>query len=131
MIRALPLLLGACFLHNDDAAKAVECLENLPELAQAARAHRAAFGRLQAAEAAPRPLPGKQAVAWVPSPGFAALGWTPMGRVYGVYAITLSPDGAQATITCRCDVDGDGEVALFEQTTDERRPRRLTPEAVY
>ena len=131
MIRALPLLLVSCFLHNDDAARAVECLRNVPDLVQAERAHRAAFDTFQAAEAAPRPLPGKQAVAWAPSPGFAALGWTPMGTVYGVYDVTLSADGALATVTCRCDVDGDGEVAIFEQTTDERRARRLTPDDVY
>jgi hypothetical protein len=131
MIRALPLLLGSCFLHNDDEAKLVECLRNVGDIVKAERAYRAAFDTLRAAEAAPRPLPDRRAVAWSPSPGFEALGWAPMGKVYGVYTVTLSADGAQATVTSRCDVDGDGEVAIFEQTTDELHPRRLTPNDVY
>lgn len=131
MIRALPLLLGGCFLHNDDHPKVIECLRNVSDIVVAEKAYRAAYDILRAAEPAPRPLPGKRAVDWVPSPGFEAIGWAPMGKVYGVYAVSLSADGAVATVTSRCDVDGDGEVAIFEQTTDERVPRRVTPDDVY
>ncbi len=68
----------------------------------------------RSANAEPALIPGPTQVAFNSAvPGFAALGWTPEGRVYFSYAIVTSADGSGYTADAGADIDGDGIVQLW------------------
>jgi hypothetical protein len=78
-----------------------------------------AFGDYVSAEVAPRPAHavGADAVPWEPTEGFKKLSFSPEEEnVYGSYQVQAEPDGFKVVGTC--DVDGDGERAVFEATHD-------------
>lgn len=81
--------------------------------------HLEAFGYPVPAASAPRDVRGlgDAPVPWIPSPGFEVLAWAPADRdaVYASFAVTV--DEARRgdfVVTARCDLDGDGTVAVFE-----------------
>jgi len=94
--------------------------------------YQSAFGDFVACEAAPRPMHAVTAepVAWTTSPGFKKLSWAPeSAEVYGAYTVKLTKDGFE--VNGACDVDGDGERALFQAVNDGAEPTMLTESSVY
>ena len=97
----------------------------VPLLVQAIHAtevtHAAAFKDegYVAAEAAPRAMHAvsDETVPWASNRGYDRLAWAPeSAEVYGAYKVTLEGDGF--TVHGACDVDGDGERALYAQGKD-------------
>lgn len=79
-----------------------------------------AFGEYVPAAAAPRALHAVDAepMTWEPTDGFKKLSWAPEGeQVLGAYQVQADSDGFK--VTGACDVDGDGERAVFEATADQ------------
>lgn len=66
--------------------------------------------------------PGKKAVAWASgNAAFNALNWKPDGQVRGVYSVTTTVPsttvpGGDFEVTGKCDVDGDGDEAIYTAT---------------
>ncbi len=90
-----------------------------------------AFGDYVSAEAAPRAphAVGPDAVPWKPTEGFRKLSFGPDAEsVYGSYQVQAEPAGFKIVGTC--DVDGDGERAVFEATLAEPA-RAVTAAGVY
>ena len=77
--------------------------------------YNAAFEGYQACEAAPRAMHAvtKDPVAWASNRGYDRLAWAPeTTEVYGAYKVAVDDDGF--TVSGACDIDGDGERALFQ-----------------
>ena len=66
------------------------------------------------------------------SGGFKDIAWSPGAdvTVYGSYAIKVSEDGSDFTITGVSDIDGDGVFATYIATKDTD-PERKTGESIY
>lgn len=82
--------------------------------------YQSAFSEYVSAEAAPRPphAVDTELVPWAPTDGFRKLSWAPeQAEVRGSYAVQADRDGF--TITGACDVDGDGNRALFTATREQ------------
>lgn len=90
-----------------------------------------AFEEYVSARPAPRTADevDADAVPWRSTPGFDKLAWKPpTDDVYGSYTVSATRDGFKVTGTC--DVDGDGERAVFE-ATHESNAIMITDEGVY
>ncbi len=101
---------------------------------QAELDYKAAFGDegYVACEAAPRPMHAVDAnpVPWKSNRGYDRLSWKPeMAEVYGAYKVEVTGDGFK--VTGACDVDGDGERAIFEATQDDAEARMVTEASVF
>ena len=95
-------------------AKSSEAQTNLGSLRVAQEAYFTEHDRYRSAAAEPVLIPGMTQVDFnSAAPGFAALGWTPEGRVYFSYAIATSADGTGYTSDAGADIDGDGIVQLW------------------
>lgn len=80
------------------------------------------FGEYVSAESAPREphLVDENPVAWASNGGFDKLGWKPgdvgLDTIYGSYKVATTKDGF--TVIGTCDIDGDGERAIYEATAE-------------
>jgi hypothetical protein len=109
--------------------------EEVPRIVDAIRQaeidYHDAFGDYVSAEAAPRPPHevGPDAVPWQPTEGYRKLSFSPDAEnVYGSYQVQAESGGFKVVGTC--DVDGDGERAVFEATLDEPA-RPITAAGVF
>jgi len=78
-----------------------------------------AFSKFVPATAAPREphAVDEELVKWVPSAGFKKLSWAPeTEEVRGSYQVRTTDDGFE--VEGVCDVDGDGQRAVFKATKD-------------
>lgn len=73
-------------------------------------------------------ITGKERRAWVGSPGWTELGWSPAGPVYGTYSVEV--DGAEFRVVGQADVDGDGVLATWDGT-QMHSARRISAAEVY
>ncbi len=99
---------------------------------QAEEAHDAAFGGYIECEAAPRPMHAvtKDPVPWASNRGYGRLSWAPeAAELYGAYKVALEGDGF--TVTGACDIDGDGERALFKAAKADAEPVMETEANIY
>lgn len=81
--------------------------------------YHSAFSKYVPATAAPREphAVDTELIKWVPSPGFEKLSWAPEGgEVRGSYQVRTTDDGFE--VEGACDVDGDGQRAIFKATKD-------------
>ncbi len=108
------------FVEMQYRAQRAEVPANLEGIRYAAIGYQSAHGRL-ISEEIPRPdaFPGQRERPWKAGSGFDDLGWEPEGKVRGSYAIATTAQGG-FTVKGFCDVDGNGEQAVFEGT--ERQP---------
>ena len=109
-------------------ARSGEALANLNKMRKAQAYYHRKHGVYRAAKRAPQP-DAQGALIWpkkLPSDsGWAALGWHLVGvQSWCQYEVEVQGDDFIARGFC--DVDGDGEVGLFEATKDQP-PRRKTP----
>lgn len=94
--------------------------------------HHAAFGGYQECEAAPRAMHAvtKDPVPWKSNRGYDKLSWKPeSAEVYGAYKVEATGDGF--TVTGACDIDGDGERALFTAGKDDADAVMSTEANIY
>ena len=102
------------FFRYQANSKSAEVKTNLGSLRVAEEAFFTENDSYHAANAEPALIPGPiQADFDGQGSDFAALGWTPEGRVYFSYAIIVSPDGTGYTSDAGADIDGDGIVQLW------------------
>lgn len=122
----VPVLLSSSKSGRRDE---VEALVNA--IRQAEIDYHDAFGEYVSADAAPRPphAVGPDPVPWAPTEGFRKLSWGPEAEeVYGSYQVQADKKGFK--VIGSCDVDGDGQRAIFEATHEE--PAKLvTGSGVY
>ncbi len=109
------------FVQMQYRAKRAEIPANVDGIRVALLAYDAAFDTYLAV---PEPVPvdpaylGKLPNDWVLGSNFDELDWRPDGQVRGTYWVELSPDGLDFTVYGACDVDGDGEPAIYTATGD-------------
>ena len=118
------------FVEMQYRAQRAEVPANLEGIRYTAIAYQTAHGRL-IAEEIPRPdaFPGQRERHWKAGSGFDDLGWRPEGKVRGSYAIATTTPAA-FKVKGFCDVDGNGEQAVFEGS--ERQPvSALSDQSVY
>ena len=102
------------FSRYQASSKSAEVKTNLGSLRVAEEAYFTENDAYRSASAEPATVPGLTQVDFNGAvPGFAALGWTPEGRVYFSYAITTSADGTGYTADAGADIDADGIVQLW------------------
>ena len=106
--------------------------QNAEDLRQAELRHKDAFSEYIAAEDAPRAQTAVNglAVSWEGTRGFDRLSWAPgnVAEVWASYRVVRTESGF--TVTAKCDLDGDGRMAVF--TATESQPAQLeTPHGVY
>lgn len=117
-------------------AKRAEALPNLDAIKITELAYDGAFDGFLAAPAQPLALAGKIQQVWDPAaPGFSTIGWRPDGAVRCQYEVTLVGSDSRShapdfRATSRCDVDGDGNIALFS-TASYTAPSMVTSNDVY
>ena len=83
-------------------------------------------------EAAPRAIHAvtEDAVTWTSNRGFDRLAWAPeTTEVYGAYKVTLSDGGF--VVNGACDIDGDGERALFKASQEDAEAVMETEANIY
>jgi hypothetical protein len=90
------------------------------------------FQEYVSAEPAPRPAHAVDgnAVPWASNDGFDKLGWAPddVGAVVGSYRVAATATGF--TVTGTCDLDGDGERAVFV-ATEKEEAKAVSDPSVY
>jgi Tfp pilus assembly protein PilE len=95
-------------------------------------AYQEPFGEFVSAEPAPRAPHevDENPVPWKSNAGFDKLGWAPadVAEVYGSYRVAATSTGFKVIGTC--DVDGDGERAVYE-ATDKEPATAKTDASVY
>jgi prepilin-type N-terminal cleavage/methylation domain-containing protein len=118
------------FIEMQYRAKRAEVPANLEGIRVAAIAYRAAHGQLLG-EDIPRPdaFPGKRERPWRGGSRFDALGWEPEGTVRGSYTLVVAQSDT-FVVKGFCDVDGNGEQAVF-QGSGESRVIPLTEPEVF
>lgn len=82
--------------------------------------YQSAFSEYVPADAAPRAphAVDADAVPWQPTDGFKRLSWAPeQDEVRGSYSVQATRDAF--TVTGACDVDGDGNRAIFTATVEQ------------
>ncbi len=111
------------FMEAQFKAKRAELPPNVSGIMNAQIAYDAALDSYLEVEWAPSAIPsGKVAVDWPDDNlGFNELGWSPDGKVRGVYAVTTVNDrserkDADFVVTGRCDVDGGRSEAWYTAT---------------
>lgn len=94
--------------------------------------YHAAFGSYEQCEAAPRAMHAvtKDPVPWASNRGYDKLSWKPdTAEVYGAYKVAV--EGETFTVTGACDIDGDGERALFTASNDDTEAVMSTEANIY
>jgi len=118
-------------LHQTKKSRRAEVAVLVDAIRMAELQYYSAFREYVPAEAAPRPphAVDPTPVPWVPSEGFRELSWAPeQAAVRGSYSVQVDADGF--TVTGACDVDGDGNRAVYTATA-EHGARRVTDANVY
>ena len=132
VVLAVALLVLVPFLLSSGKAEhREECRLQVEAIRQAELQYQEAFGEFVGAEPAPRAptAVGPEPVAWQPTEGFRKLSWAPEAEeVYGSFQVAATREGF--TVTGTCDVDGDGERAVFQATKDEEA-HAVTASSVY
>ena len=102
------------FMRYQLRTKSTEVRSNLAAIRIAEEATFAETGRYLPAVAEPPVIPGQSPADFnSATPDFAALGWTPEGRVYFSYAIAISADLTGYTADAAADIDGDGILQIW------------------
>jgi type II secretory pathway pseudopilin PulG len=121
VVLAVALLVLVPYLWSSGKAdKREQCRQQVEAIRQAEIQYQEAFGDFVGAEAAPRAPTevGPEPVPWAATEGFRRLSWAPdVEEVYGSYQVAVTRD--DFTVTGTCDVDGDGERAVFTATKDQ------------
>lgn len=118
-------------LHQAKKSRRAEVPLLVDAIRMAELQYHSAFREYVPAEAAPRPphAVDPTPVPWVPSAGFRELSWAPeQAEVRGSYSVQV--DGGGFTVTGACDVDGDGNRAVYTATA-EHEARRVSESNVY
>ena len=93
-------------------AKRGELPGNVDGIKTAELAYDASFDGFLETGVSPSGSPGKVAVDFTDSGGFASLGWKPDGKVRGQYTVT-NVTVTEFIVSSICDVDGDGSKAHY------------------
>ena len=104
-------------MHYIRSAQHQEMMDNVNDLRIMELAYKEAFGAYISAPLAPRPLEtlDKKRIPLGPAEGFSALHWKPHEKgLRASYEIVADDSGF--LIRATCDLDEDGEVAIFEAT---------------
>jgi hypothetical protein len=116
---AVPLVLSS---GKNGARNEVPLFVN--SIREAELAYQKPFGEYVSAAPAPRAISSLDgnAVAWTSNEGFDKIGWSPekklgTSEIYGSYKVSATNTGF--TITGTCDLDGDGERAIWIATEKE------------
>jgi ribosomal protein S27E len=123
-VLAVPCVIGILaaiaipsFIRYQERAKAAEARTNLRMLCTDEVSYHAEHDEWLAAGPAPRPIPGRQPVAFPRDPNFEKLGFEP-GRVRYQYEVLVDgdPRGANTPVRCvaRGDLKGTGRPSLLE-----------------
>lgn len=107
-------------LNMSKKSRRAEVPLNVDAIRTAEIEYQSAFSEFVAADAAPRPphAVNAEAVPWAPSEGFKRLSWAPeQEMVRGSYSVQADRNGF--TVTGACDVDGDGNRAIFTATVEQ------------
>lgn len=108
VIAAVALPLYSSYLLK---SKTAEAKTNLGSLRVAEEGYYAEHDVHHPAAAEPPLIPGARSAAFdTAGSDFAALGWSPEGRVYFSYAVAVSGDGIGYTADAAADIDADGFV---------------------
>lgn len=95
-------------------SKATEAKTNLGAIRVVEEANFGETGEYLAADAEPAVIPGSTTADFdVAGSDFAALGWSPEGRVYFSYAVTVAPDASGYTADAAADLDENGVVQIW------------------
>ncbi|MES2641911.1 MAG: RDD family protein [Myxococcota bacterium] len=111
------------FITMQMKAKRSEVPANVDGIVAAERAYHAANGAwlpVSNEAAAMAEVSGKAPRDWAGGADWDALGWAPSGTVRGAYWVEVSPDGAEILVRGICDVDGDGDLAVYSTDADAR-----------
>ena len=114
---------GYNFIHMADRAKTSEAIFNLDEIRAAQQAYHTEHGVYVAAALQPEPEADGRMKPFVVAEGsgWKTLGWPTTDFFRCQYEVSLEGEGYRAV--ARCDVDQDGDYALFEGTQDEAGKR--------
>ena len=108
------------FMRYQHRSKTAEVSTNLGSLRIAEESFFTEHGVYRSADPEPALIPGPaQADFNSAASDYAALGWTPEGRVYFSYAVNVSADGTGVTADAAADIDGDGIVQLWGYTKSD------------
>ena len=118
------------FIEMQYRAQRAEVPTNIDGIRAAAMAYKSAHGRVMV-EDVPRPdaFPGNRERPWKAGTRFDELGWKPEGTVRGSYTISTTTPG-EYRIRGYCDVDGDGNQAVYTATGTKSAQARTEP-SVY
>ncbi|MBB85035.1 MAG: hypothetical protein CL931_14600 [Deltaproteobacteria bacterium] len=95
-------------------SKTTEAKTNLGAIRVVEEANFGETGEYLAANAEPAIIPGAGAVDFdVAGSDFAALGWSPEGRVFFSYAVAVAADASGYTADAAADLDEDGIVQIW------------------
>ena len=125
------LIIVPIVVSSSKSSRVEEVERNVNLIRTAEIQYHEAFGDWVSAEAAPRPpyAVDPNPVPWAPTDGFRKLSWAPdSDTVIGSYQVQT--DGSGFKVIGACDVDGDGERAVFEATADTEA-HRVTGSGVY
>jgi type II secretory pathway pseudopilin PulG len=125
------LIVVPILVSNNKSSRLEEVERTVQAIRKAELDYHDAFGEYVSAEAAPRPSHAvdPNPVPWVPSEGFRKLSWGPdQDQVIGSYQVQADKDGFK--VVGSCDVDGDGQRAIFEATQDTDA-HQVTESGIY
>jgi hypothetical protein len=111
-------------------AKRVEAALNVPAIREAELAYFSRHGSFLAAPPTPARLNEGGTMTFEPGERWQALDWSPDGAVRCQYEVTVAPDGQDFVARGRCDVDQDGEFAIYEATR-AGETTRVSPSTAY
>jgi type II secretory pathway pseudopilin PulG len=124
------LIIVPIVVSSSKSSRLEEVEKNVNAIRIAEIQYHEAFGEYVSAEAAPRPSHAVDAnqVPWVATNGFRKLSWAPDTEQVIGSQVQADKDGFK--VIGACDVDGDGERAVFEATKDEEA-HAVTGAGVY
>jgi type II secretory pathway pseudopilin PulG len=125
------LIVVPIVVSTSRSSRLEELEKNVNAIRTAELQYHDAFGEYVSTEAAPRPpyAVDPNPVAWAPTDGFRKLSWAPdTEAVLGSYQVQA--EGAGFKVIGSCDIDGDGERAVFE-ATHEAEAHAVSSSGVY
>ncbi len=132
VIAVLALIAVPLGLNRAKNSKRSEVPLNVDAIRIAEIEYQSAFDKYIPATAAPREAHAVDAelVTWVPSDGFKKLSWAPKTEeVRGAYQVSTTD--ADFSVQGACDVDGDGERAIYTSTSKDEAATATTGSGVY
>lgn len=112
-------------------SKRAEVPANVEGIKVAQSAHHQGAETYVACDRAPRTVPDKTAVDWVPTDGFTEIGWSPTGAVRGVYEVEYTDGDEDFLVRGYSDTDGDGNQAEYTATLTQAATIAAGDEAAY